>query len=230
LAAVPAAVLEDRADERQRLMQTVAAQMRETGSATGRPALSEGVMTALRQVPRHAFVPEDQRLYAYQNRPLPIGHGQTISQPYIVALMTELAQPQPDHKVLEVGTGSGYQAAVMARLVRTVYSMEIIQPLGLAARERLQTLGHRNVEVRLADGYHGWEEHAPYDAILVTAAASHIPPPLIRQLKPGGRMVIPVGAAFLVQQLMLVEKNADGTVSTRQILPVAFVPLTGGAR
>ncbi|MDR6860008.1 protein-L-isoaspartate(D-aspartate) O-methyltransferase [Variovorax guangxiensis] len=230
LDAAHAAASDDRADERQRLTQTVAAQMRETGSATGRPALSERVTTALRQVPRHAFVPEDQRLYAYVNRPLPIGHGQTISQPYIVALMTELAQPQPDHKVLEVGTGSGYQAAVMARLVRTVYSMEIIEPLGLAARERLQTLGYRNVEVRLGDGYHGWEEHAPYDAILVTAAASHIPPPLIRQLKPGGRMVIPVGAAFLVQQLMLVEKNADGTVSTRQILPVAFVPLTGGAR
>jgi protein-L-isoaspartate(D-aspartate) O-methyltransferase len=230
LAAAPVAASEERADERQRLVQAVAAQMRETGSTTGRPALSERVMAALRQVPRHAFVPEDQRPAAYQNRPLPIGHGQTISQPYIVALMTELAQPQPDHKVLEVGTGSGYQAAVMARLVRAVYSIEIIEPLGLAARERLQAQGYRNVTVRLGDGYHGWEEHAPYDAILVTAAASHIPPPLIRQLKPGGRMVIPVGAAFLVQQLMLVEKNADGTVSTRQILPVAFVPLTGGGR
>ncbi|MGK6310957.1 protein-L-isoaspartate(D-aspartate) O-methyltransferase [Variovorax sp. DT-64] len=230
LAAAPVAASDERADERQRLVQAVAAQMRETGSTTGRPALSERVMTAMRQVPRHAFVPEDQRPSAYQNRPLPIGHGQTISQPYIVALMTELAQPQPDHKVLEVGTGSGYQAAVMARLVRAVYSIEIIEPLGLAARERLQAQGHRNVTVRLGDGYHGWEEHAPYDAILVTAAASHIPPPLIRQLKPGGRMVIPVGAAFLVQQLMLVEKNTDGTVSTRQILPVAFVPLTGGGR
>jgi protein-L-isoaspartate(D-aspartate) O-methyltransferase len=228
--AVQAAGSDDHAEERRRLMQTVAAQMRESGSTTGRPALSERVTAALLQVPRHAFVPEEQRPYAYVNRPLPIGHGQTISQPYIVALMTELAQPHPDHKVLEIGTGSGYQAAVMARLVRAVYSMEIIEPLGLAARERLQTLGYRNVEVRLGDGYHGWEEHAPYDAILVTAAASHIPPPLIRQLKPGGRMVIPVGAAFLVQQLMLVEKNADGTVSTRQILPVAFVPLTGSGR
>jgi protein-L-isoaspartate(D-aspartate) O-methyltransferase len=230
LAAGPVAASDERTDERQRLVQTVAAQMRETGSTTGRPALSERVTTALLQVPRHAFVPEDQRPFAYVNRPLPIGHGQTISQPYIVALMTELAQPQLDHKVLEVGTGSGYQAAVMARLVRAVYSIEIIEPLGLAARDRLQAQGYRNVTVRLGDGYHGWEEHAPYDAILVTAAASHIPPPLIRQLKPGGRMVIPVGAAFLVQQLMLVEKNADGTVSTRQILPVAFVPLTGGGR
>jgi len=227
LAAAPAAAPDERADERQRLMQTVAAQLRETGSATGRPALSERVMTVMRQVPRHAFVPQDQQPSAYQNRPLPIGHGQTISQPYIVALMTELAQAQPDHKVLEVGTGSGYQAAVMARLVRAVYSIEIVEPLGLAARERLQAQGYRNVEVRLGDGYHGWEAHAPYDAILVTAAASHIPPPLIRQLKPGGRMVIPVGPAFMVQQLMLVEKNPDGTVSTRQILPVAFVPLTG---
>jgi protein-L-isoaspartate(D-aspartate) O-methyltransferase len=230
LAAFPALAADERAEERERLMQVVAAQMRDSRATTGRPSLSPRVTAALNQVPRHAFVPPDQQPSAYQNRPLPIGHGQTISQPYIVALMTELAQPQPDHKVLEVGTGSGYQAAVMARLVRTVYSMEIIEPLGLAARERLQTLGYRNVEVRLADGYHGWEEHAPYDTILVTAAASHIPPPLIRQLKPGGRMVIPVGAAFLVQQLMLVEKNADGTVSTRQILPVAFVPLTGSGR
>jgi protein-L-isoaspartate(D-aspartate) O-methyltransferase len=134
---------------------------------------------------------------------------------------------EPGHTVLEVGTGSGYQAAVMAHLARAVYTIEIIEPLGLQARQRLQKLGYDNVQVRLGDGYHGWEEHAPYDAILVTAAASHIPPPLIRQLKAGGRMVIPVGAAFMVQQLMLVEKNRDGTVSTRQILPVAFVPLTG---
>ncbi|OUL99279.1 protein-L-isoaspartate O-methyltransferase [Variovorax sp. JS1663] len=212
------------------MMQVLASQMREAGGASGRPGLSPRVAAALEQVPRHAFVPPDQQPHAYQNRPLPIGHGQTISQPYIVALMTELAQAQPEHKVLEIGTGSGYQAAVMAQLVRAVYSIEIIEPLGHAARERLQALGYANVTVRLGDGYHGWEEHAPYDAILVTAAASHIPPPLVRQLKPGGRMVIPVGAAFMVQQLMLVEKNADGTVSTRQILPVVFVPLTGGGR
>ena len=230
LAASPAAAGDERAAERQRLMQEIASQLRETRNTTGRPSLSPRVAEALNKVPRHAFVPADQQAYAYQNRPLPIGHGQTISQPYIVALMTDLAQAQPDHKVLEVGTGSGYQAAVMAQLARAVYSIEIIEPLGLAARERLRAQGYRNVEVRLGDGYHGWEEHAPYDAILVTAAASHIPPPLIRQLKPGGRMVIPVGPAFMVQQLMLVEKNADGTVSTRQILPVAFVPLTGSGR
>ena len=129
--------------------------------------------------------------------------------------------------MLEVGTGSGYQAAVMAHLAKAVYTIEIVEPLGLQATQRLKTLGYANVQVRLGDGYHGWEEHAPFDTILVTAAASHVPPPLLRQLKPGGRMVIPVGAAFMVQQLMLVEKNLDGTVSTRQILPVAFVPLTG---
>lgn len=222
---------DNRADERRSLFEGVASQMLEPGGgASGRPALSAPVAAALQQVPRHAFVPPDQQPYAYHNRPLPIGHGQTISQPYIVALMTELAQPKPAHKVLEIGTGSGYQAAVMAQLVHAVYSIEIIEPLGHAARERLQKLGYANVNLRLGDGYHGWEEHGPYDAILVTAAASHIPPPLVRQLKPGGRMVIPVGAAFMVQQLMLVEKNADGTVSTRQILPVRFVPLTGGGR
>ena len=141
--------------------------------------------------------------------------------------MTDLARVEPGHKVLEVGTGSGYQAAVMAHLAQAVYTIEIVEPLGLQAMQRLRELGYDKVQVRLGDGYHGWAEHAPYDAILVTAAASHIPPPLIRQLKAGGRMVIPVGAAFMVQQLMLVEKNLDGTVSTRQILPVAFVPLTG---
>jgi protein-L-isoaspartate(D-aspartate) O-methyltransferase len=200
------------------------------GSALERGSIDPRVLEVMRRVPRHAFVPAEQVAHAYDDRPLPIGHGQTISQPFIVALMTDMLRAAPEHIVLEVGTGSGYQAAVMARLVRAVYSIEIIEPLGLAARDRLQAQGYRNVTVRLGDGYHGWEEHAPYDAILVTAAASHIPPPLIRQLKPGGRMVIPVGAAFLVQQLMLVEKNADGTVSTRQILPVAFVPLTGGGR
>jgi protein-L-isoaspartate(D-aspartate) O-methyltransferase len=215
------------AAERERMVQQIASNARETRADTGRRAFDARVMEVMAKVPRHAFIPADQLPYAYQNRPLPIGHGQTISQPYIVALMTDLARAEAGHKVLEVGTGSGYQAAVMAQLAGAVYSIEIVEPLGLAARQRLQALGYRNVEVRLGDGYHGWEEHAPFDAILVTAAASHIPPPLIRQLKPGGRMVIPVGAAFMVQQLMLVEKNADGTVSTRQILPVAFVPLTG---
>lgn len=221
------AAAEDFASGHRRMMEEITALVRETRAETGKPALDERVMAVMGKVPRHEFVPADQLPRAYQNRPLPIGHGQTISQPYIVALMTDLARVEPDHKVLEVGTGSGYQAAVMAHLARAVYTIEIIEPLGLQARQRLQKLGYDNVQVRLGDGYQGWEEHAPYDAILVTAAASHIPPPLIRQLKAGGRMVIPVGAAFMVQQLMLVEKNRDGTVSTRQILPVAFVPLTG---
>jgi len=218
---------EDFASGHRRMMEEITALVRETRTEIGKPALDERVMAVMRKVPRHEFVPASQLANAYQNRPLPIGHGQTISQPYIVALMTDLARVEPGHKVLEVGTGSGYQAAVMAHLARAVYTIEIVEPLGLQARQRLQKLGYDNVQVRLGDGYHGWEEHAPYDAILVTAAASHIPPPLIRQLKAGGRMVIPVGAAFMVQQLMLVEKNRDGTVSTRQILPVAFVPLTG---
>ena len=221
------AAAQDFASERRRMVEDIAALVRETRTETGVPAFDERVMAVLARVPRHEFVPADQVASAYRNRPLPIGHGQTISQPYIVALMTDLARAKPDHKVLEVGTGSGYQAAVMAHLVKAVYTIEIVEPLGLQAAQRLKTLGYANVQVRLGDGYNGWEEHAPYDIILVTAAASHIPPPLLRQLKPGGRMVIPVGAAFMVQQLMLVEKRLDGTVSTRQILPVSFVPLTG---
>lgn len=218
---------ENFASERRRMAEEITVLARETRAETGKRGLDERVMAVMAGVPRHEFVPADQLPYAYQNRPLPIGHGQTISQPYIVALMTDLARVEPGHKLLEVGTGSGYQAAVLAHLAQAVYTIEIVEPLGLQATQRLKKLGYDNVQVRLGDGYHGWEEHAPYDAILVTAAASHIPPPLIRQLKTGGRMVIPVGAAFLVQQLMLVEKNRDGTVSTRQILPVAFVPLTG---
>ena len=200
---------------------------RETREAVGKPAFDARVMDVIARVPRHEFVPAEEVPYAYRNRPLPIGHGQTISQPYIVALMTDLVRAEPGHKVLEVGTGSGYQAAVMAHLVKAVYTIEVIEALGTQAMRRLKAMGYGNVEVRLGDGYNGWEEHAPYDAILVTAAASHVPPPLLRQLKPGGRMVIPVGAAFMVQHLMLVEKRLDGSVSTRQILPVQFVPLTG---
>ena len=217
----------DFASERRKMTQEITALARQTPADTVKTAFDARVMAAMDKVPRHEFVPLNQLDLAYANRPVPIGHGQTISQPYIVALMTDLAKVEPGDKVLEVGTGSGYQAAVMAQLVRAVYSIEIIEPLGLQATQRLQKLGYANVQVRLGDGYHGWEEHAPYDAILVTAAASHVPPPLIRQLKPGGRMVIPVGAAFMVQQLMLIEKNPDGTVSMRQILPVVFVPLTG---
>ena len=170
-----------------------------------------------------------ERSRAYVNRPLPIGYGQTISQPYIVAVMTELLNPQQEHKILEIGTGSGYQAAILSRLVRQVYTIEIIEALGERARGDLAELGYHNIEVRIGDGYHGWEQHAPFDGIVVTAAASHIPPPLIQQLKPGGRMLIPVGSRFLTQQLLLVVKDEEGHVTTRQTLPVRFVPLTGGS-
>ena len=193
----------------------------------GKSSLDRDVLKALNEVGRHEFVPARQRSGAYGNYPLPIGHGQTISQPYIVALMTDLIEPEPDDVVLEVGTGSGYQAAVLAKLTRQVYSIEIIEPLAGRAAELLQRLGYANVETRLGDGYYGWEEHAPFDSIVVTAAASHVPPPLVQQLKPGGKMVIPVGPRFTVQYLLLVEKTDDGEVVTRQITPVRFVPLTG---
>ncbi len=193
----------------------------------GKRGFNEQVLRALNDVPRHEFVAADLQPQAYANHPLPIGHGQTISQPYIVALMTDLIAPQPDDVVLEVGTGSGYQAAVLAPLVRHVYSIEIIEPLATQAAERLQRLGYDNVTTRLGDGYYGWEDHAPFDAIVVTAAASHVPPPLIAQLKPGGRMAIPVGGPFLVQYLLLVEKTMAGEILTRQITGVRFVPLTG---
>ncbi|MEX2123216.1 MAG: protein-L-isoaspartate(D-aspartate) O-methyltransferase [Woeseia sp.] len=194
---------------------------------TAEHAFDSRVMQALAEVPRHEFVPDDQKRVAYENRPLPIGHGQTISQPYIVALMTDLSEAEPDSTVLEIGTGSGYQAAIFSALVENVYSIEIVEPLANDAKARLERLGFDNVTTRLGDGYDGWEEHAPFDAIVVTAAASHVPPPLIAQLKPGGRMVIPVGGRFLTQQLLLIEKTADDEIVTRQIAAVRFVPLTG---
>ncbi|MBI3527126.1 MAG: protein-L-isoaspartate(D-aspartate) O-methyltransferase [Betaproteobacteria bacterium] len=199
-----------------------------TAEETGRPRFDQRVLEAMGEVERHLFVPGAQQGNAYENRPLPIGHGQTISQPYIVALMTDLLQTRPDHVVLEIGTGSGYQAAILAKLARTVHTIEIIDPLGRQAGVRLAQLGYRNVQVKVADGYYGWPEHAPFDGIMVTAAANHVPPSLVRQLKPGGRMVIPVGTSFLTQVLLLVEKEPDGSVTSRQILPVRFVPLTGG--
>ena len=193
----------------------------------GDDPFNDEVLATIGRVERHRFVPPGQAAHAYENRPLPIGHGQTISQPYIVALMTELAEPDADDVVLEVGTGSGYQAAVLAELVDHVYSIEIIEALATSAGERLKRLGYDNVTTKLGDGYYGWEEHAPFDSIIVTAAASHVPPPLIEQLKPGGRMVIPVGAQFMTQLLLLLEKDADGKIVTRQIGAVRFVPLTG---
>ncbi|HET9581988.1 MAG TPA: protein-L-isoaspartate(D-aspartate) O-methyltransferase [Gemmatimonadota bacterium] len=187
----------------------------------------QAVLGAMLTVPRHLFVPETHRDRAYGDHPLPIGHGQTISQPYIVAFMTELLELEPADQVLEVGTGSGYQAAVAAMLADSVFSVEIVPELAASAEARLDRLGYRDVQVGNADGYYGWEEHAPYDAIFVTAAAGHVPPPLVQQLAPGGRMAIPVGGPFQLQNLVLVEKAADGTVTTRSVLPVQFVPLTG---
>lgn len=213
---------------RLKMVREIEGDVRRTSERIGKTALDPRVMEVLARVPRHAFVPDSEKFQAYENRPLPIGYGQTISQPYIVALMTDLLKVGSEGVVLEVGTGSGYQAAVLAEIVRSVYSIEIIQELAGTAAERLKRLDYGNVEVRAGDGYHGWKEHAPFDGIVVTAAASHIPPPLIEQLKPGGRMVIPVGGPFFVQQLMLVEKGQEGDIQTRQVLPVAFVPLTGG--
>jgi len=218
----------DHYDELRRdLIREIVDDVRSTSWYLNKTALDERVMTAMAEVPRHLFVPPEYAQLAYENRPLPIGEGQTISQPYIVAIMTDLLNIEPTDIVLEVGTGSGYQAAVLAELAKQVYSVEIIPTLQKSAAERLKDLGYTNIETRLADGYYGWKEHAPFDAIMVTAAAGQIPPPLIKQLKPGGRMIIPVGGAFLTQYLMLVEKRADGTVATRQMLPVSFVPLTG---
>ena len=216
------------ADNRRHMVESIEAEVRDTSLFLEKDALDPQVMEAMRRVPRHEFVMPSLRSLAYANRPLPIGYGQTISQPYIVAVMTDLMKPEANAKVLEIGTGSGYQAAILAELVGEVYTIEIIEALGIEARERLLRLGYDNIEVRIGDGYYGWEEHAPFDAIVVTAAASHIPPPLIRQLKPGGRMVIPVGSPFMTQQLLVVEKDREGKLGTRQVLPVAFVPLTGG--
>jgi protein-L-isoaspartate(D-aspartate) O-methyltransferase len=213
---------------RQAMVEEVVADAADTASYSGRAALDARVIAAMEKVERHRFVPAGLVGLAYLNRPLPIGHGQTISQPFIVALMSDLMQLKAGDKVLEIGTGSGYQAAILAELAGSVYSIEIIEPLGKRAGGLLQELGYRNVTTKVGDGYHGWPEAAPFDAIMVTAAASHVPPPLIKQLKAGGRMVIPLGTQFMTQSLMLVEKKADGTVTTRHILPVAFVPLTGG--
>ena len=187
---------------------------------------NERVLRAMRTVPRHRFVPEDLVRHAYADRPLPIGHGQTISQPFIVASMTELLGVGPEDRVLEIGTGSGYQAAVLAEIVARVFTIEIVEALAVSARARLEELGYENVAVRHGDGYFGWESEAPFDGIIVTAAASHIPPPLVEQLRPGARMVIPVGPPFQVQNLMLVEKQADGSVVQRSLMPVRFVPFT----
>ena len=204
----------------------IGAMARETAAETGRPKFGDAVMAAMGKVPRHRFVPSMQEPFAYENRPLPIGEGQTISQPYIVALMTDLLDPKPADRVLEVGTGSGYQAAVLAELVAKVYTIEIVEPLAKRAMRTLEQLSYGNVEARIGDGYNGWAAAAPFDSIIVTAAPPEIPKALIDQLRPGGRMVIPVGGSRDVQDLLLVEKRSDGTAVTKRTLTVRFVPLT----
>ena len=223
-----ATAADDMARERQAMVAEVASMARIFGAGTGRETIDPRVLGVLGRVPRHEFVSQDLRARAYDNRPLPIGHGQTISQPYIVAVMTDLMKIGSGDKVLEIGTGSGYQAAVLAELGAQVWSIEIVEPLAGDATALLRRLGYAKVTTKIGDGYHGWPEQGPFAAIVVTAAASHVPPPLVRQLKPGGRMVVPIGAPFQTQQLMLVEKQHDGSVTTRQMMPVSFVPLTGG--
>ncbi len=186
------------------------------------------VLEAMNSVPRHLFVPANQQKKAYNDYPLPIGYGQTISQPYIVAYMTELLRMKPGDKILEIGTGSGYQAAVLAHITDQVYTVEIIRELAERTMKLVEELGYRDrVHIKVADGYYGWEEYAPYDGIIVTAAAGHVPPSLIEQLKPGGRIVIPVGAVYQVQTLMVITKTEEGEIKTRSMLPVRFVPMTG---
>ncbi len=206
------------ADEREEMVKT---QIQSRGVSDKR------VLAALRKVERHRFVPEEMRSYAYIDRPLPIGEGQTISQPYVVALMTELLELKGEEKVLEIGTGSGYQAAILAELCGRVYTIEILEPLADRSRALLEELGYGNIEVRCGDGYLGWPEHAPFDAIIVTCAPPEIPEPLAGQLKEGGRMVIPVGTVF--QELKVIEKK-DGKLITKDVIPVRFVPMLRGER
>ncbi|MBK5915048.1 protein-L-isoaspartate O-methyltransferase [Rhodocyclus purpureus] len=209
------------------LLDEIREEVRSTRHLTGRSTLAPRVLDAFRQVPRQAFVPDGLQWAAHQNRPLPIGHSQTISQPFIVALMSDLLDPQADDVILEIGTGSGYQAAVLSRLVKQVYSLEIIEELARNARRRLQGLGYANVTVGIGDGNLGWAEHAPYDGIIVTAAATRVPAALLEQLKPGGKLVIPVGDRFWGQDLRVIRKDESGHIEDRSVLPVIFVPLTG---
>lgn len=197
---------------------------------TGQGITSAGVIEAMRNVPRHLFVPPANRRNAYQNVPLPIGHGQTISQPYIVALMAEMLEIEPGDKVLEIGTGSGYHAAVLSELTPYIYSIEIVEPLGQQAADLYDELGYETIRTKIGDGYYGWEEHAPFDKIIVTAASGHVPPPLIDQLRPGGIIAIPVGSPYQTQILMRVHKTEEGNIRTERILPVRFVPMTGAAQ
>jgi len=219
----------DMAAQRARMVAEVDALYADTRDLTGFAAMTPPVRAALGKVERHRLVPPDQRGVAYRNHPLPIGRGQTISQPYIVALSTDLVTPRPQHVVLEVGTGSGYQAAVLAEIVRQVYTIEIIESLSLSAQKNLGDLGYRNIEFKVGDGYQGWPEKGPFDAIVVTAAAPRVPEALVAQLRPGGRMAIPVGPEGGEQNLLLITKDPDGSLRQRRILPVRFVPLVPSA-
>jgi protein-L-isoaspartate(D-aspartate) O-methyltransferase len=210
---------------REDMLRDIEIEARYTRELTGRERFSARVMQAMGEVPREKFVPPNMLGAAFENGPLPIGHGQTISQPYIVALMTDLLEPEADHSILEIGTGCGYQTAILSVLCARVYTVEVVGELGAAAADRLQSLGYRNIEFRIGNGYAGWPEHAPYDGIIVTAAASHIPDALVEQLKPGGRLVLPVGEPYGYQNLMLVEKDERDETRTRTILGVAFVPM-----
>jgi protein-L-isoaspartate(D-aspartate) O-methyltransferase len=219
---------QDYAARRAAMVEEVEGMYAETRAETGLASMSGAVRGALGKVERHRLVPPGQASAAYRNHPLPIGGGQTISQPYIVALSSDLLQPKPGDVVLDVGTGSGYQAAVLAEIVRQVYSIEIIESLGKAAAERLAEMGYRNIEVKIGDGYAGWPEKGPFDGIVVTAAAPRIPPALVAQLKPGGRMVIPVGGSGDIQYLKVLTKRVDGSYDERRVLPVRFVPMVPG--
>jgi protein-L-isoaspartate(D-aspartate) O-methyltransferase len=219
---------QDFAAQRARMVAEVDAMYAETRSETGLARMSPAVRAAIGKVERHRLVPPGETSRAYRNHPLPIGSGQTISQPYIVALSTDLLNPKPQDVILEVGTGSGYQAAVLAEIVSRVYSIEIIASLGNEARKRLEGLGYGNIEVRIGDGYAGWPERAPFDGIVVTAAAPRVPQALVDQLKTGGRMVIPVGGEGEIQYLKLLTKRADGGVDEKRVIPVRFVPLVPG--
>jgi protein-L-isoaspartate(D-aspartate) O-methyltransferase len=221
----PSGPPEARAADRAELMDQIELETRATQSLTGRARLSPRVLAALARLPRHEFVPEELRSRAYRDGPLPIGYGQTISQPFVVALMTDLAELREASRVLEIGTGSGYQTALLAELAAEVFTIERVPELAQAAGARLQRLGYARVETRVGDGYLGWPEKAPFDAIVVTAAAPQVPPPLVSQLAVGGHLVIPVGGAYQSQELLCIEKDAKGGVRERVVLPVAFVPL-----
>lgn len=211
----------------QRMLNDIEMEVELTRHLIGKDALDDRVMETMRQVPRYEFLPTNVRFLAYENGPAPIGSGQTISQPYIVALMTDLLNTKSTDTILEIGTGSGYQAAILSKLVKQVYSVEIIEELSTKACLRLKKLGYNNVTVRTGDGHFGWPEHAPFDGIIVTAAAPDIPQPLIDQLRIGASLVIPVGLPYSYQELMVIEKKANGETENRKILGVSFVPLTG---